>query len=247
MIDCFLFFNELDLLEIRLNSLAPYVERFVLVESPITHRGRRKPLYFAENKDRFKGFNITHLIAPPMKGSPWVLEHHQREYLMNGITDADPEEIILLSDLDEIPNLKDYVPGTEGAFNQKYYYLYLNTPGQMRNFPGTVAVKKKNIQRLNRVRNKRVRANVLLEDGGWHFSTLGSYEQIKQKVESFAHKEINTPECMKKIEENVKNRRDPFNGIWRNRPAPLSVEMPSGPEWLLQNRDKYKHLFYGEI
>ena len=97
MIDCFPFFNELDLLEVRLNSLAPYVKKFVLCEMSVTHSGKPKPLYFQESKDRFKDFNITHLIAPPYYGDPWSTEHYQREYLMNGLHDIDNEEIFFSS------------------------------------------------------------------------------------------------------------------------------------------------------
>ncbi|MFH1546956.1 MAG: hypothetical protein ABIC57_00545 [bacterium] len=130
MIDLFLFSNDLDLLEIRLNSLVPYIERFVLCECPVTHMGKPKPLYFEENKDRFKDFNITHLIATDYKrviGKDfWALENYQREVLMNGVQDVDPETTVLLSDTDEIPDLKDY-QGQEGVFKQKLYYYYLNT------------------------------------------------------------------------------------------------------------------------
>ncbi|MFH1563854.1 MAG: N-acetylglucosaminyltransferase, partial [Nitrospirota bacterium] len=108
IIDCFMFFNELDLLEIRLHSLASYVDRFVLVESPITHSGNPKPLFFEENKDKFKDFNITHLIYLPAERGIWGREIRQRAYLLNGIADADPEDMILISDVDEIPDLTQY-------------------------------------------------------------------------------------------------------------------------------------------
>ncbi len=161
MIDSFIFFNEVDLLEIRLNSLGPYIERFVLCESSVTHSGKDKPLYFPENKERFKDFNITHLISPPRNASSWRLEHYQREYLMNGISDIDGEEIILLSDLDEIPNLKDYEPGTEGVFRQSLYYYYLNVFTGISNMKGTTATKKKNIFSLNHVRNYKGRVSTI--------------------------------------------------------------------------------------
>ena len=124
-IDCFTFFNELDLLEIRLHSLAPYVDRFVLVESPITHSGKPKPLFFEENKERFKGFNITHIISPPMEGGSWDIEINQRGHILDGIKDADPEDVILISDVDEIPDLRQY-DGREGIFILDLFYYYFN-------------------------------------------------------------------------------------------------------------------------
>ncbi len=244
MIDCFPFFNELDLLEIRLNSLAPYVERFVLSECPVTHTGKPKPLYFEENKNRFKDFNITHLVVTEYEGligkNPWKLEKYQREYLMNGIVDVDPECIILLSDLDEIPDLENHI-GVTGTFVQRLYYYYLNVyTGSP--CSGAVAIRRKDILNLNWVRAYRVGHSFpRIYDGGWHFSTLVS-DNVFNKLESFAHQEFNIPEVKDKINENIDNLLDPY-GRTNIR---FKVEMPSGPKWLLNNKNKYEHLFYKE-
>ena len=91
MIDCFTFFNGLDILEIRLNCLAPFVERFVLVESPFNMVGKRKPLYFDENKERFKDFNITHLIVSDHEkhmSHMWEPYYYQLDFLLNGLTNV---------------------------------------------------------------------------------------------------------------------------------------------------------------
>jgi hypothetical protein len=246
MIDLFPFFNELDLLEIRLNSLAPYVERFVLVEMPVTHSGKLKPLYFEENKARFKDFNITHLIAPPKKDTSWVLEHYQREYLMNGLLNVDEDEVVLLSDLDEIPDLGKYIDGQEGAFKQKLYYYYLNVFTGDSNWKGTIATRMKNISKLNRIRNLRNKYPTIVH-GGWHFSTLGPVENIIYKIESFAHVELNTPEHKSRIEENRRTLTDPYNRVAKNwgerKDVKLMVETPNGPEWLLNNKERYPHLW----
>lgn len=250
MIDCFMFFNELDLLEIRLNSLAPYVERFVICESLTTHRGNPKPLYFGENKDRFKGFNITHLIsdggmtadAGKNQGDTWKRENYQREFLMNGIRDIDPETIILISDLDEIPNLKDYKNGKEGVFRQKLYYYFVNVFSGQSNWKGSIAIRKKNISTLNLLRDRRWNHRTIGD--GWHFSTLGSIENIIYKIESFAHWDLDRPDVKSKISENRDKFLDPYNRPWGRRPRKCSVEVPSGPEWLLENKEKYPQLWY---
>ncbi|MCX6702002.1 MAG: hypothetical protein NTX96_02280 [Candidatus Zambryskibacteria bacterium] len=240
IIDCFTFFNELDLLEIRLHALAPYVDRFVLVESPITHAGNPKPLFFEENKDRFKDFNITHLVSPPMKGGSWEIEINQRGYILNGIKDADPEDIILVSDVDEIPDLKQY-DGREGIFILDLFYYYFNCfTGDT--IKGTIALKKKNIHILNleidHLRKYR-RATKEVVGKGWHFSVLGSPEQIKYKIESFAHQEFNNQKFKNEIEENRKNLINPYYPEQKK----FFIKMPSGPEWLLQNKEKYPDLW----
>lgn len=114
--DCFSFFNELDLLEIRLNTLDKVVDKFILVEAPWTHTGKPKPLYFTENKRRFAPFlpKIIHIIAsdPPVSTSAteqenaWIRENWQRNEIVRGLTGAKPEDIIIIADLDEIPHPK---------------------------------------------------------------------------------------------------------------------------------------------
>lgn len=108
--DCFTFFNELDLLEIRLETLSCTVDFFVIAESPVTYRADPKPYYFLENKERFAKFlpKIRHVKVDDMpleKGfdQNWQRETHQRAALERGLYDAAPDDLIMLSDLDEIP------------------------------------------------------------------------------------------------------------------------------------------------
>lgn len=259
--DCFPFFNELDVLEVRLNALTPYVDEFILTECKVTHSGNDKPLFFEQNKERYKNFNIRQLIVPPeeeyrytitsgkLSGNAWRLEHRDREYLMTAIKDLDDEDIILLSDADEIPDLSKYKCGEEGAFKQKIYYYYFNCYAGVDNWKGTIAIKKKNIHSLNYVRNHRNHYPTIVK-GGWHFSTMGTPEQIRYKIESVAHTELNTPEFKAGIEENRALLRDPYGGWrpghppnWQNRHVEMKKEMPDGPEWLLKNRERYPHLW----
>lgn len=132
--DTFPFFNELDLLEIRLNILDPVVDRFVLVEATRTFTGKPKPLYYENNKLRFAAFadKIIHVVVddyPPFE-SPWTNENHQRNCILRGLTDAKPGDRILLNDLDEIPRpelVREYAakPGSF-QFDLDYYAYYLN-------------------------------------------------------------------------------------------------------------------------
>lgn len=249
VVDCFPFFNELDLLEIRLHSLAPFVDRFVLCEMETTHSGKPKPLFFASNKSRFSQFPITHLIAPtpPPPWDPWRLEHYQREYLMQGLQTSHPDDTILLSDLDEIPDLTHYTPGSEGAFKQRLYYYYFNVFTGDRRWKGTLATKYRNIPSLNYLRNRRNHIPTIVSPGGWHFSTLAPASNIIYKIESFAHVELDRPEFKSNIPSRMETLHDPYDrgaANWGERGVRLEVEEPSGPEWLLANRDRYPHLWY---
>jgi beta-1,4-mannosyl-glycoprotein beta-1,4-N-acetylglucosaminyltransferase len=105
--DCFTFFNELELLELRLHELAGVVDRFVLVEATQTYSNKPKPLYYQENRSRFDGFRdkIIHVVVDdlPVSTDPWVLENFQRNCIGRGLTGCRPEDFVLVSDLDEIP------------------------------------------------------------------------------------------------------------------------------------------------
>lgn len=132
--DCFPFFNELDLLEIRLNILKDVVDRFVIVEAGETHTGKPKPFYFEENRERFAEFadRIIYIkIAKFPEGlGAWGNENYQRNELMCGLAGAEDNDDVLISDLDEIPNPEAVIRyrGTSGikVFRQKYYSFFLN-------------------------------------------------------------------------------------------------------------------------
>ncbi len=135
--DCFVFYNELDILEIRLNTLAPFVDHFVLVESPRTFTGQPKPLVYEENKARFAEFRdkIIHVIdddMPEHADSTFVREAHQRSAIGRGLGDAHADDLIIVSDADEIPKPAALAEALETAagrityFEGVYYHFKLN-------------------------------------------------------------------------------------------------------------------------
>ncbi|MFN3343382.1 MAG: hypothetical protein ACK40M_11840 [Flavobacteriales bacterium] len=134
--DCFTFFNELDLLEIRLNTLSGVVDKFVLVEATQTHQGKEKPLHYQRNKDRFSAFHdrIIHVVVDTYPENPngdsWVLEKHQRNSIAIGLKDAKPDDVVLISDVDEIPKPEVIVREKNSSgvriFRQRMFYYYLN-------------------------------------------------------------------------------------------------------------------------
>jgi beta-1,4-mannosyl-glycoprotein beta-1,4-N-acetylglucosaminyltransferase len=134
--DCFPFFNELDLLEIRLHVLDPVVDRFVLVEATRTHQGKEKPLYFAENRERYRDFlhKITHVVVddypPNPQNDAWVFENHQRNCIARGLAGCAPDDVLLISDADEIPDPRAVLaeraaPGVK-IFRQRMFCYFLN-------------------------------------------------------------------------------------------------------------------------
>ena len=139
--DCFSFFNELDLLEIRLNTLDKVVDKFILAESTLTHTGNPKPLYYAENKNRFAKFNdrIIHIIVDDFPTIPdakpqemaWVRENWQRNAIMRGLpANAKDDDYVILSDLDEIPSPSAIIKAVQSTTVSRLYltmfYYFLN-------------------------------------------------------------------------------------------------------------------------
>jgi beta-1,4-mannosyl-glycoprotein beta-1,4-N-acetylglucosaminyltransferase len=106
--DCFTFFNELDILDIRLAELDPLVDYFVIVEATRTFTGKSKPLYYADNRQRYDRYahKIIHVVVddlPLDAPSHWVREAFQRNAIMRGLSQARPDDRVIISDCDEIP------------------------------------------------------------------------------------------------------------------------------------------------
>jgi beta-1,4-mannosyl-glycoprotein beta-1,4-N-acetylglucosaminyltransferase len=164
--DCFPFFNELDLLEIRLHELAPAVDRFVLAEATTTYSGEPKPLYFSENRQRFSAFadRIAHIViddAPRVVRSPWERRTHQVNALVRGLGAAGPDDLVILSDVDEIPRA-DVVraaaanpPGRFDVhcFELRMFYYYVNLESEERWLrSGPRAVQRRFLNGMERLR-----------------------------------------------------------------------------------------------
>lgn len=152
--DSFTFFNELDLLELRLETLAHVVDYFVIVEADKTHAGNSKPFFFEENKSRFDKFLPKIIYAkvylPEIGGNSWALENLQRNYISKIIKQhAKPGDTILISDLDEIPRpelVQKYAATNEViSFNVDYYCYYINSQNLYhRNWLGTTMLSYEN-------------------------------------------------------------------------------------------------------
>lgn len=159
--------------------------------------------------------------------------------------EVDPDELILLGDLDEIPDLTTYQCDSEGLFLQKHYCYYCNVVSP-KIWKGTVIQRRKNINSITKIRDRRRKIRPFI-GGGWHFSFTGNLENMIYKVQSFSHLDLNTPEFINKISEYKNKFIDPCRYFWGKRnDIYLSVEMPSGPKYLLDNINKYKYLFYNE-
>ena len=213
--DCFQYFNEDRIIDLRLNILDQYVDFFVISESTRNHQGIKKKLNFEINK--FKKFKkkIIYLVADPEeylvtenhKYGHSLIEQHQRNFLINGINKADDNDLILISDSDEIPDLKKLylIKKKYFAFSQKAYCYKLNLLNpKENNWIGSRGCKKKDLisaQKLRQIKFKHYpfwridKQNLqIIDNAGWHFSYLLNLEKISEKIKSFSHSEDNIKE-----------------------------------------------------
>jgi beta-1,4-mannosyl-glycoprotein beta-1,4-N-acetylglucosaminyltransferase len=194
--DCFLFCHELEMLRLRIEELCDVVDRFVLVESTVTHSGKPKPLYF-QNSSLALGRAADKLISivvddmPPHTDS-WGRERHQRNAIARALTDAVDEDIVMISDVDEIPRAELVAAycGAAGllAFEQRMSYYWLNCCGGSR--CGTRILPFRLFFELGGAEAIRHTNCPSIPNGGWHFSYIGGPQAVREKLESFSHTEL---------------------------------------------------------
>ena len=212
--DCFQFFNELDILKIRLNVMSPIVDKFVISEATETFSGIKKPLYYEENKEMFAEFadKIIHVVVDDTpEGYTHDRDTFQKNAVTRGLKDCTDDDIIIFSDLDEIPNpdkikeiLEDFKEDKIYHFAQRLFYCYLNmeeVSGNLLSYAGEFEgverkkwigskmcsyklLREQNMQ-LGELRfPERKEIGIRVDDGGWHFGYMGGHGQkdIQKRV-----------------------------------------------------------------
>lgn len=245
--DCFSFFDELMLLEIRLKELYPVVDKFVLVEATHTHSGNPKRLYYNEVADnevfapfKDKIIHIVHEMEP--KPDRWANENAQRLAMAQGLSDAQPDDIIIVSDIDEIVRRK-VVPYMEKAFGptrllMKFYYYYFNCRVMNKDWFYAAFCRFKDFRDAQVLRmDSNGYHKQILSEAGWHFSYLVKPEDIPKKLESFAHAEFDTDyfKDVDRLKELVEVGQDILHRGYMK----FSTESLDAPLCVMENREKY--------
>lgn len=244
--DCFMFSNEIEVLDIRLSVMNNLVDEFVLVESRYTHSGKEKELAFDNNKHLFKDYNIKHIVIndKPSSGS-WEYENFQRNCISLGLKKAMPDDIIIVSDVDEIPNpktIEDNIHLLDSvkifSLKQKLFYFYVNMYCNS-TWRGPSLSKFKNIRTPQKMRNKRYRNPI--SNGGWHYSYLGGSEKILKKIDSTAHTEFNSDE-FKNIDHINKSMKYGSDIFKRGKSFKIVDLEGNGPDCISFFTKKYPYL-----
>lgn len=276
--DCFQFFNELDILKLRMNILNDVVDKFVISESTVTFSGDPKPLFYEENKEMFKEFEhkIIHNVVrdTPMDCDAFTRDHHQKCAVARGLVGCNPEDIIIFSDVDEIPNpdklkeiFADFDDSKIYALAQRNFYCYLNmeevsgtllsVTGEFegvtdKKWLGTKVCKYSMLDKYTteQLRDKEQKAiGVRVADGGWHFSYMGGGKE--QSVADRVKYKI------KSAAHQEYNNRSTLGKVKRNikqkkdifgRESDFKIVAidESYPVYLRENIEEYKYLLYPE-
>lgn len=273
--DCFIFFDELELLELRLNVMDPVVDYFVIVEASITHSGLSKEFIFEKNKDKFNQFidkiiyikvedmptNFTNLIPNDdlvwnkiinslqtstkfsLTNLPASREQFQRASILRGLINCKDEDVIILSDLDEITNpdtlsyiLSNFNPDMVYSMRQTSYYYYLNLLKEY-HWVGARLSSYRTFNKYTPTFFRHIR-DTIVAGGGWHFSFQGNANEVGHKLQSYSHCDMATNEVLSKLPEHIRQGIDPFG---RGKLIKVPIDN-TYPKYLLDNIDRYKYM-----
>ena len=248
--DCFIFNNEIELLDLRLNILNPYVDKFIITEGDKTFSGIPKESVYLQNKDKFSKWEdkiIHNLITIPELPDTWAREIYSRNSPML-LEIFDDEDLILTSDLDEIPNPEvieardEWISdSTHFSFQQKRYVYYINNYETDMWF-GTRAATYKYLKNttIDDIRENTENENQLtgsiITNGGWHFTFCGGEEMVRSKIQAFSHTEHNTPAVMNSLKSRMEDNKDPLLIDWYQYRT-VKID-DSFPEYIVENQDK---------
>ena len=289
--DCFIYFDEEHVLDLRLNVLYQNVDYFVIVESIYNHKGEKRNLLF--NSQKFEKFNdkiiylvydkIPQLVEPiketdneKEKDGKYIMnalyrENAQRDFILEGLKSAKKDDLILISDVDEIPKLSsvnlNQIKNEIVLFKQDMFYYKYNLSLPNFKWTGTKAVKKKNLVSPQWLRNVKDRKYPfyridtffsdkkyidikIINDGGWHFSNIKSPEMIEHKLRSYLHhREFDQVSLsIEEINELVKKKQAIYDLRVDKRVNKVgnglileNFEMKKLPNHINDNIDKYKN------
>ena len=286
IIDSFMFFDEEMMLDLRLNILDEYISKFIICESTYNHNGQKKKLNFDLKKySKFKS-KIDYIVLdkepnnlkPISKNDSRIIrenktldnallrENFQRNYAYKKLLEFHDNDLILINDLDEIPNLKNFKYNRKvTVFKQKMLYFKLNLMYKNLSWVGSKICKKKDLISPQWLRNIKARKypiwrfdiifsrkkynNIeIIDDGGWHFTNIKTAEQINHKMKSYLHhyefEESNMN--VSKIKELIDNKKtlydykaDKRKNKWSNNVDLEKIKLNLLPEFINKNKSKF--------
>ena len=263
--DCFMYFDEDLILDIRLNTLDQYVDKFIIAEATRNHAGEEKKLNFDfKNFSKFKD-KIEYLVIDDIpkniksNKTNWHENHmrdqFQRNALSRGFDKCNDEDLIMISDIDEIPDpkkIKDFIIKNKYAcFLQKNFQSKLNLINITNEYwMGTKICQKKFLKSPQWLRDIKIKERPfwkfykpkqpqLIFNGGWHFSFLKSPEHIIKKIKAYSHQEFNKVEFTQ--EQNIIQKIRIHEDLLGRNISYKKVEINEKfPDYIRDNKVKFK-------
>jgi len=269
--DCFTFFNELELLKLRFEELYDVVDHFVIVESRISFTGKEKPLYFAENAEKFEKYKdkITHIVIdhfPGLTGDAekdhWAREAYSRNVFLKGLTNCKKQDLIFISDLDEIPSaaiipkIKQSLENEQMkrsnkkgpliySLNMRLFMYDLNRE----NFSGwsggskatTYAVVKKLSPWGIKIYHHNLKHDLhIVENAGWHFNTMGGKEKALYKW-LLTGPLFDAEEALNELGKNETLLQQSYEGQVKNNTVLVPIDA-GFPKYIRENLGHYRSI-----
>jgi len=263
--DCFTFYNEFDLAEIRIQELWDAVDYFVIGEANTTHQNGSKPFYFKDQWSRFSQYKekIRHIMIEdmPQHSNSWINENYQRRELRRGITDLQADDIVIVSDCDEIARSEAIHAIKEDTTVNNYSRYQLGIPlhcfkfncmmvkpysmhGSIMVTRGHCFIDPHSERTFTFPFNQNKPTDIVrINHAGWHFSYLGNTEFAINKIKSFAHTETNTPDMISSVnvDEMIKNKVF-LHGESANERFEYIKFDDYYPKYIRDNVEKFQHL-----
>lgn len=247
VVDGFIFYNELDMLDFRLKELNPFVDYFVLVESTLTFAGNPNELLYKKNKERYSQYShkIIHVVVDdmPENSDTWSKEHHQRNCIMRGVHSLNlhDTDLVIISDVDEIPDFtyfgNDYPKPTRLGMDLYYYNLEckMHEPW-ISTFMCNYSFFKEN----SKISSLRFDCNSYkdkISRAGWHFSYFFDISMIINKIQNYSHQEYNNEYYtnIDYIKEKIRNKKHLVHGQGYNLPLHENKYLPRNYKMLMLN------------
>lgn len=246
IVDCTMFHWEFDILELRLRQLWDTVDYFFVTESVCDHRGKERELVLTNNISQFDWASEKLIVnvsdKPRYAEKTWDYEHFQRAESVRACEKiANPNDLIIISDIDEIvrPESLEKANRVQGIFtmHMPMFYYYLNL--FVHDWYHPKAITYRYLDDANKIRMRDPIRTTLIPNAGWHFSYLGTPEQIQYKLKTFAHDEFDFDEytSISNIKERVNTHSDLFKRFDKKFEVKNIKDMPS---YVINNIEKYQ-------
>lgn len=241
IVDAVLYNGEEDIFDLRYNLLKDKVDEFIVVEFGKTFSGKDKEAHPINlPKVSYHFFTQVKDLKPDLPPA-FAMEYNQREMIKDCLRHLKDNDTIVMGDVDEIWSSLDGYKLPPLKLRLRVYSYYLNNRSSEYFTLGPVVFSRSilDLYTLNELRSNSELAPLSDKYWGWHFTSMGGVERLKKKIESYGHQEFNLPQIKDNLEDVLKNRKD-----YIGRDFTYKIDESELPEYLKENKEKYKHLFY---